>query len=374
MRINEIITEAAKPKVGRSMQHAEDLVIVDGSTGALHALEQLESMASSVDDVTIKWDGSPAIYFGRNENGEFVLTDKSGFTAKGYDGKVTDVDALHSLLLNRGKSEPDDSRKKFARAMGSLWVKFESIVDESFRGYMFGDLLFFEKPHTNSNNEFEFTPNTVTYEIDADSDLGKRIDNSTAGVVVHHYVDLEGEESPIKGPIKGIDTNGTVLVVGPTTITEVPDIDTSAIATTRNFVQKNAVVIDTLLDDAKLAANKMSDFKAILYKFVNQQVKTRDFTNLNKRFDEWVSSSKVSNNKQAKIADLRTSQAAGFEAIFNTLEQIMTLKDKIIDTLDITSPVKSSIDGQPGGEGYVKGNIKLVPRAKFTAANLEKHA
>ena len=326
------------------------------------------------DDIGYLIHNSPACYFGRNESGQFVLTDKSGFAAKGYNGKVTSADALHSLLLNRGKTEPDESRKKFASAMGNLWPRVESIVDESFRGYMFGDLLYVEKPHTNSNNEFEFTPNTVTYEIDTKSDLGKRIDKSTAGVVVHHYVDLEGEESPIKGPIKGIDINGTVLIVGPTTITEVPDIDVSAISATRNFVQKNAVLIDTLLDDNKLRENKMSDFKAILYKFVNQQVKTRDFTNLNKRFDDWVSSSKVSKNKQAKIAELRASQSAGFAAIFNTLEQIMTLKDTIIDALDITSPVKSSISGQRGGEGYVKGNIKLVPRAKFTAANLEKHS
>jgi hypothetical protein len=139
-------------------------------------------------------------------------------------------------------------------------------------------------------------------------------------------------------------------------------------------VNSNAAAIDALLDDAKLAANKMTDFKAILYKFVNQQVKTRDLTNLDSKFDAWVKSSGVSAPKQAKIDELRTSQPKAFSAVFSTLEQIMQIKDAVIDQLDMTSPVKASIGGKPGGEGYVKGDIKLVPRSKFTAANIEKHA
>lgn len=57
MRAYEFLIEAANPKVGRALQHAEDLVIVDGSKGALEALDKLESIATSVDDITIKWDG-----------------------------------------------------------------------------------------------------------------------------------------------------------------------------------------------------------------------------------------------------------------------------------------------------------------------------
>jgi len=374
MRISEILTEAAKPKVGRSLQHAEDLVIVDGSTGAMRALEHLEQLATSVDDVTIKFDGSPAAYFGRNEAGHFVLTDKSGFMAKGYDGKVTAPESLKDMLLSRGKVAPDDSRKQFAGAMASLWDKFESIVDPSFRGYLFGDLLYFDTPPKNKHNEFEFTPNTVTYEIPADTDLGKRIANSSAGIVVHHHIDYAGTETPIKGPTKGIKLNNGVLVVGPTTIAETPDIDLDGVNDAKKYVQQHASAIDTLLDDAKLAANKMSDFKAILYKFVNQQVKTHDLTDLNNKFEKWLESSKVSNNKQTKILEYRATQSQGFVAIFATLEKIMKLKDQVIENMDLASPIKSSINGERGGEGYVKGDIKLVPRSKFTAANIAKHS
>jgi hypothetical protein len=376
MRVWELLLEAEppKPKVGRALQHAEDLVIVDGSKGAMRALDQLAAMTDGVDDVTIKWDGSPAVYFGRDEQGNFILTDKSGFTAKGYDGKVKSKDALQSMLLSRGKEAPDDSRKQFAGAMANLWDRFESIVDPSFRGYMFGDMLFFSQPKKNNQGEFQFTPNTVTYDIPAESDLGNRIAKSTAGIVVHHYKTLDGEEKPISGPVKGIRIDGQVLVLGPTTVTQTPDINKDDIEAAKSFVSANAASIDALLDDAKLAANKMTDFKAILYKFVNQQVKTRDLTNLDTKFDSWLKTSGVSAPKQAKIEELRQSQPKSFSAVFSSLEQIMQIKDAIIDQLDMTSPVKASIGSQRGGEGYVKGDIKLVPRTKFTAANIEKHA
>lgn len=373
MRAWELLVEAEKPKVGRALQHAEDLVIVDGSKGALRALDQLAAMAQSVDDVTIKWDGSPAVYFGRDQNGSFVLTDKSGFVAKGYDGKVKSKEALGQMLLSRGKEAPDENRKAFAGAMESIWDLFEQSVSPDFRGYVFGDMLYFKQPPRNQSNEFEFTPNTVTYDIPTESDLGARIAKSQAGVVVHHYIDPEGKEVPIKGPIKGI-TSGVVLVVGPTTVTQTPDVDSAEIDAVRNYIQQNAASIDALLDDAKLASMKMTDFKNTLYTFVNQQVKTKDLSNLNSKFDKWLETSNVSGPKKAKIQEFRKTQEKSFVAVFSTLEQLMHVKDSIIDQLDQTSPVKSRIGKQRGGEGYVKGDIKLVPRTKFTAANIEKHA
>ena len=73
---------------GARIDHAEDIVFWEGSRGAMRAVEALKNLeGDSHRDVTLKWDGSPAIIFGRNENGEFILTDKSGFTAKGYDGR-----------------------------------------------------------------------------------------------------------------------------------------------------------------------------------------------------------------------------------------------------------------------------------------------
>ena len=68
------------------IQHLEDLILGQdgqaGSAGAKKAIATLHQIEQQPNSVTIKWDGSPAVIFGRNEKGEFVLTDKSGFGAK----------------------------------------------------------------------------------------------------------------------------------------------------------------------------------------------------------------------------------------------------------------------------------------------------
>ena len=50
---------------------------------------------------TIKWDGKPAVIFGRNERGEFILTDKSGFLAKGYDGMAKSPQDIERIMNMR---------------------------------------------------------------------------------------------------------------------------------------------------------------------------------------------------------------------------------------------------------------------------------
>ena len=91
MRFHEFkLTESKLFEAEARIQHAEDVVFWEGSKGAARAIESLKKLEQGGhNDVTIKWDGSPAVIFGRNENGEFTLTDKSGFQAKGYDGRPT---------------------------------------------------------------------------------------------------------------------------------------------------------------------------------------------------------------------------------------------------------------------------------------------
>lgn len=367
MRAFEFLREAEKPKVGRALQHLEDLVIVDGSQGAMRAIGHLSALANDVSDVTLKWDGSPAVVFGRDENGQFILTDKSGFEAKGYDGKVKSGEELEQMLLSRGKTEADETRREYAARMRDIFSVFEAAVDSSVRGFFKGDLLFTSQPKVVSGN-FEFTPNVVTYAIPTDSTLGELIADSQVGVVVHSFND-----QPVKSPIKGIKT-GELFAVGLTSVNHLPSIDQNKIDELRAYVKAAGPAIDALLDDAKLVAEKMSDFKATLYKFVNQQVDTGDLTNLNKRFDNWVANSGLSGNKKSKIQDYRANHAKAFEALFSLLERIGQVKDDVIEQLDSNAYIGQKIGSSKGGEGYVKGDVKLVPRLRFTAATRQKHA
>jgi hypothetical protein len=363
MRAFEFLVEA---KVGRELQHAEDLVLIEGSVGGLRALKAIESLPKDLKNLRIKWDGSPAIYFGRDDAGEFFLTDKSGYLAKGYDGKAKSPEALKSMLGARGK-EVDEKRQQFIGEMGELFSNIEQIVDKKFRGVIFADVLFYRTPPKNEQGEFEFTPNVVTYSIPEKSQLGKEIAASNAGLVMHKYND-----APITGDVPGIDKNAGVFVIHHIQITTPPKIDTSAVNAAKGIINTNKMAIDGLLDDGKLAAMKLTDFKAILYKFVNSQVDTGNLSNLNQKFDQWVAGSGVSAPKQAKIKELREQQPKAFDAVFSAWESIMRAKDSVIADIDQSSPVKQSVGGKPGGEGYIVGDIKLVPRLHFTMANRAK--
>jgi len=96
--------------------------------------------------------------------------------------------------------------------------------------------------------------------------------------------------------------------------------------------------------------------------------RSRQLNNLENGFFDWLSNSKVSANKQAKIADMNKQMPKALPAIFALVKRIMTVKDHIIDQLDnADADVKQSTKGEKGGEGYVAldTKTKLVPRSRW---------
>lgn len=355
------------------IQHAEDVVFWEGSRGAIRALESLKNLEQGGHtDVTIKWDGSPAIIFGRNENGEFVLTDKSGFGAKGYDGRSKSPEELEQMFLNRsgGKNRENPSYVAFASNMKNIFSLYERATPTDFRGYLKGDLLYYTTPPVQSNN-YVFKPNLVEYAVDTDSDLGKRIGQSKTGVVVHRMIDESGNEGAVP---PGLDFQGNDVLIFPSvTVQKAPEIDDEDINQLKAAVAKNAGAVDKLLDKTALAELKISDFAQVLYTYTNSKVDT-GLENLGSDFFDWMANSKLSANKQRNIAAHIQNNQTGFNAIWQIVSGIMQIKDKVINQFDShDADVKSSINGQAGGEGYVlahpQGDIKLVPRETFTRAN-----
>jgi len=361
-------------KEGARIDHAEDIVFWEGSRGAIRALESLKSLEQGKHtDVTIKWDGSPAIIFGRDANGDFVLTDKSGFGAVGYDGKSKSGEDLEQMFLNRsgGKNREKPDYVAFAGKMRSIFDLYERATPKDFRGFLKGDLLYYTTPPVKNNN-YVFKPNIVEYAVDVDSDLGKRIGQSTTGVVVHRMIDEAGNESPVP---EGIDFQGTDVLIFPSvTVQKAPEIDDEDINNLKAAVAKNAGAIDKLLNAADLTALKISDFAKVLYAYTNSKVDT-GLENLGADFFDWMARSKLSANKQKNIAAHIQANQRGFDAIWQVVSGIMQIKDKVISQFDShDSTVKANIPGHgEGGEGYVlahpEGDVKLVPREFFTRAN-----
>ena len=353
----QVLTEAAR--VGREYNHVEDLVFIDGAAGANKAADILEKLGSDSGDVAIKWDGNPTIYWGREDDGQFVLVGKNGWGKN----KSTSADDLANFIKSSGKGE--EWREKFGNDMGAIFKLMESSTPQDFRGFVYGDLLYHPgKPFESSDNSVVFTPNLVTYTIDKGSELGKRVAGSKVGVVVHTKYDEFGSSAgtPISD-VKELNSND-VVVLGQTYVAHQPEVDTSEVKEIRAMAQKNGKIIDQFLAPVK----GLSDMKNIIYTYVNQMTRARRLKDLESGFFDWLGNSKVSANKQAKIKDMHEQMPNALPAIFALVKRIMTVKDHIIDQLDnADADVKQSTKGEKGGEGYVAldTKTKLVPRSRW---------
>ena len=165
------------------LEHLEDDILNLGSEGGRSAIAFLKSLGNmlSVGDkqkamkVTTKWDGAPAIICGPTpENGKFFVGTKSVFAKTNPKLMFNDdmIDANYSGNLS-------SMLKDCLKYLSKLNIK----------GVIQGDLLFTENTKTVTNvggkRCVTFTPNTITYAIPIDTELGKRVNNAKIGIVFH---------------------------------------------------------------------------------------------------------------------------------------------------------------------------------------------
>lgn len=359
----------------KGIEHLEDLVFRKGSRGAEEALAIIQHAAESPQKTTsVKWDGKPAVVFGRKPaTGEFVLTDGSGFEAKGYDGLATSPAMMAQIQSRRG-----GERSGLVKIYSDLWPQLESAVPANFRGYVKGDLLYYpDKPWEEQSGNLVFTPNTVTYRIPAKSSLGKRIANSSTGVAVHTMYADQGEA---KQPLSRVAFNEVpgLLLIEPIygksvsgAATPLSQQQTQLIKQIKQILSSKGAAIDTLFNPAELRAMQITDLASLCIDYINSRIKTGgSFDNLLAGFGQWLQQ-RVTPRKFANIVEyLKSPQSntEGMAAAFTVFLLLHNLKLDMLRNLDIQDP---------GHEGWVMatpaGYAKAVNRFDFTARNREQN-
>ena len=164
------------------MEHLEDEIINNGVKGANTAIEFLNSLndmlagGKSKTNITVKWDGAPAIFAGINpENGKFFVAIKSLFNkSPKINYTVADIDANH------GSGGPSDKIKLALKYLPELGI------DD---GVYQGDIMFskgdLKRQTIDGESHLTFTPNTITYAVPEDSDLASEMRKAHLGVVWH---------------------------------------------------------------------------------------------------------------------------------------------------------------------------------------------
>lgn len=351
---------------GVRIEHPEDMVLDQGSRGLNQALQGILTAAARPESTTVKWDGRPAIIFGRKPTGEFVLTDKAGFLAKGYDGLTTSPEQIQRMMAARG-----GERGELINIYKKLFPLLRAATPEDFRGYTQGDLLYTDTPPVR-DGAYEFTPNTVKYRVPKDSDLGQKIGDSQVGVVIHTALAEPGAPAtPIRAA--ALDTVPGLLILDPS-LKETRQIKLrdSTVRDVKKIIAQYGSAIDQLFDPQELRARKITDFPQLIKQYINSRVRSGSYDNLIQGFGEWVKQRAPA--KASRIFDWATANKQGVAAVFQAFLDISSLKNDLVRQLDAQGQdVQASVNDEPGHEGYVGQGMKFVDRMRFSAANFAQN-
>jgi hypothetical protein len=355
----------------KGIEHLEDLVFRNGSAGIKRAIDIAQHTAQATGKTaTVKWDGKPALIFGRDANGTFILTDVSGFTAKGYNGLFTSPRQVRKHLAARdaqaqAQGKPATRVATLAPIYDKLWGMLDSAVPQNYSGFFQGDLLYMDTPPVEAGN-YVFTPNTVEYKIPANSDVGQRIGKSDVGIAMHtKYAEPGAPKEPI-GNFKFKPVSG-LLLLEPVYAKENVKLNQKLVKELRSVLSNYGSAIDQLFNPADLRAQQITDLPRLCVDYINSRVGT-NFDQLVNQFGEWLLANAGPRKFANTVEYLQSprSNLAGLAAAFEAWGLLHDIKMDILQQLDLQ---------HPGQEGWVmatsSGMAKAVNRLAggFTAAN-----
>jgi len=404
MSFSEMLTE---DKGGKNLhlEHIEDEILnygVDGGRAALNFLRSLRDMLSgsarSSLNMTVKWDGAPAIFAGiEPETGDFFVAKKSVFNV--------------NPKLYKTAQEIDDDLS------GALNEKFKVALAEfsklGIKGVLQGDLMFTDDVETETidgTKYYTFQPNTIVYAIPVDSDLGKTINKSKVGIVWHTTYTgdtLQGMKASFGADISGLKKSSSVWMDDAT----YKDVSGKATFTAKETEKITAILSQTGKTFQKINANKLRSFLIVqngmtgaiagasLKTYNNSKVRAGEIISNPsahaKGYEKWVEMSirkqidKAKSDKgKKKYTDIQKEYVREIKKHTVNLKEIITFQNLLVDAKmqivkklnsvkGLTDTFVKTKDGfkVTNPEGYVAidrlsgGAVKLVDRMEFSYNN-----
>ena len=387
------------------LEHLEDEIINNGVAGGRAAINFLQSLrdmlsgsARSSVNMTVKWDGAPAIFAGIDpSDGKFFVAKKSVFNV--------------NPKLYKTNAEIDEDLS------GDLNAKFKVALAEfsklGITGVIQGDLMFTDdlsKETIEGVSYYTFQPNTIVYAVPVDSDLGRIMNKSKVGVVWH--TTYTGSSLPEMKASFGVDISklskpSTVWmddatykdVSGRATFTQKEtDAVTKILSQTgRTFQKINAPLLRQFLNLQNSMTGVLSG--ASLKTYNNSKVRAGEIIKNPKKhaagYVDWVQMSiqkqidKVKSDKgKEKYTNMQKEYVRDFKKHVNNLTQIITFQNLLVDAKMQIVKKLNSVKGltdtfirTPNGykvtnpEGYVAIDrvggkaVKLVDRMEFSFNN-----
>lgn len=381
------------------MEHLEDEIINKGAEGGKQVIKILRELGLFLSGkggnmkVTTKFDGAPAIVCGTDpSDGRFFVGTKSVFAKA--EPKIC-------------KSDADIQRMYSGVLAKKLSQSLEFLKDCKIKGVLQGDLMFTDdKANKRIKGEqlITFRPNTITYAVPPNSDIGKQINKAKLGIVFHtKYTGNTLPEMTSTFDVKPNDFKET-----PQTWiqrAEFKDIGGVASLTGGEKTKYDSAVnkAEGSLRQASTTLNKIQSGQKTLMidtefkKFFNKYVKAgqtipsvqraySDFeahltAEYQKAINKVVTPAtklKKSEELQKKL-DLYKKEKRGFEMLIASYMNIQAAKNILVNKMKKVSALRLFVDMGNGdykvttNEGFVaisgKDAVKLIDRLEFARLN-----
>lgn len=383
------------------LEHLEDEVFnagVPGTRRALQFLRGLRDMLSGSSEssvnVTVKWDGAPAIVCGINpENGKFFVATKSAFN------KDPKLNYTH-----------DDIEKNHSGSTGlidKLRVCLDNLPKLGIKGVIQGDLLFtkgeLQSVTHNGESLLAFKANTITYAVPADSELATKLKAANLGIVFHTTYSgkkIATMKANFGADVSSLSRTSNVWVTsanfrdesGTATLTadETAYVSARLSEIGQQFNSMNSSIIGEIVADDAL--------RLMIKTYVNSKIKTGqniegtkkyakgliDF--ITDKFNKEIDKLKTERGKSGRQARLKTvvsfvkTNREQFILMFLISGLIADVKGVLLNKLRKVNSIGTFLETPDGfkvtsPEGFVaidrlKGNaVKLVDRLEFSRAN-----
>jgi hypothetical protein len=367
--ILEFITYIEEAITGRT-PHPEDAIFT-GSSAAQQQIQSLKAVIANPSNLTIKWDGYPAIIFGRMPDGRLGMADKYMFDRGVLVTSPEEWQQYDAQKVSGGL------RGSLYDAAAALWPGLDQAVVGS--GFFWADLMYAGALQS-QKGVYAFKPNLVEYQVDVNSPLGKIIGQSVGGVVVHQYFKEIGAE-PVQWNGQGLrNVPGGVAIINPTAGNKFSlktPVQLERAATTA--VEKYGAAVDELMsqlpqtvrDKIKTYFNKRitGQTNQELHDWLQNQISAKQYNIL---VGPEYNGILFGQNKQGEIVE--SLGYSGLKAIWNS---IYAYKQNLAQQLAAqVTGIKEYVNGQPAGEGFIfptaSGLVKIVDRQVFSAANFAK--
>lgn len=353
------------------LDHPEDLIFLKGVTGANQAVAAIEDTVKNPKSITIKWDGYPALIFGRGVNGKFTIMDKHMFNKKDGSGRnVYSPEQFAQYDQQRGVN-----RSELHQLIATIWSGLEKA--DSSKGFYWGDLLF-SKPLQEKNGVYSFkaNPKGISYTVDVNSEIGQLLSGKDAGIVVHQFIPPNAyttdDAISLNGTIGKLKNNSNVVIVpSAMPITPKLKIDKQLLNQAKKDIKLYGQSVEQLMSTAPQARNT---FNQLFTTYINKRIVSGDLSNLLDGFKEYVDSKPMTVPMKAKISKHLADNQQGLVGVFTIWISLYNLKMNLVEQLNQaakSSPVKGFLqDGTETQEGFVSQGLKFVDRLGFSRQNL----